>query len=133
MIYKYVIRLLEWCRINLLLIESHRGFHFNEGEVWWCSVGLNIGEEEFGKGSSFERPVLVFKKFTRNSFLGLPLTGHKKEGSWYVPCEVAGRAGSIMLNQARIFDGARLLNYIARVKDAELDIIKREFRELYCP
>jgi hypothetical protein len=40
--------LLEWCRINLLLIESHRDFHFNEGEVWWCSVGLNIGEEEFG-------------------------------------------------------------------------------------
>ena len=48
MIYKYIVRLLEWCRINLLLIESHRGFHFNEGEVWWCSVGLNIGEEEFG-------------------------------------------------------------------------------------
>ena len=82
---------------------------------------------------SFERPVLVFKKFTRNSFLGLPLTGHKKEGSWYVPCGVDGRVGSIMLNQARIFDGARLLNYIARVKDVELDTIRERFRKLYCP
>jgi hypothetical protein len=38
-----------------------------------------------------------------------------------------------MLNQARIFDGARLLNYIARVKDAELDTTRKRFRELYCP
>jgi mRNA-degrading endonuclease toxin of MazEF toxin-antitoxin module len=86
-----------------------------------------------GAGYIFERPVLVFKKFTRNSFLGLPLTGHKKDGSWYVPCKVAGRAGSVMLNQARIFDGTRLLNYIARVRDAELSTIRRRFRELYCP
>ena len=130
---KYIVRLLEWCRVNLLLIESRKEFHFNEGEVWWCSVGLNIGEEEFGKGSSFERPVLVFKKFTKSSFLGLPLTGHKKEGSWYVACSVAGRAGSVMLNQARIFDGARLLNYIARIKDAEFETIRERFKKLYCP
>jgi mRNA-degrading endonuclease toxin of MazEF toxin-antitoxin module len=129
----YVIRLLEWCRMNLLLIESHKDFHFNEGEVWWCSVGLNIGEEEFGKGLSFERPVLIFKKFTRNSFLGLPLTSHRKEGSWYVSCEVARREGSVMLNQARIFDRARLLNYMARVKDDELFTIRERFRKLYCP
>lgn len=130
---KYFIRLLEWCKVNILLVEKKKDFHFKEGEVWWCSIGLNIGEEEFGKGAIFERPVLIFRKFTKNSFLGLPLTSHKKEGSWYVSCRVAGKAGSVMLNQARIFDGARLLNYITRVKDVELEIIRIKFRELYCP
>ena len=38
----------------------------------------------FGKGAKFTRPILVFQKFTGNSFLGLPMTKQEKEGSWYV-------------------------------------------------
>lgn len=53
MIYDYFIRLLEWCKINVLLIENKQNIYFKEGVVWWCSVGLNIGEEEFGKGPTF--------------------------------------------------------------------------------
>jgi mRNA-degrading endonuclease toxin of MazEF toxin-antitoxin module len=132
MIYKYIIQLLDWCKVNILLFERRRDFHFNEGEVWWCSVGLNIGEEEFGKGQAFERPVLIFKKFTKNSFLGLPLTGHKKEGSWYVPCVVANRKGSVMLNQARVLDKARLSQRLATMTKAELRLVKERFKALYC-
>jgi mRNA-degrading endonuclease toxin of MazEF toxin-antitoxin module len=132
MIYEYFIRLLDWCKVNVLLVEKRRDFHFNEGEIWWCSIGLNIGEEEFGKGSGFERPVLIFKKLTRNSFLGLPLTGHKKDGSWYVSCAVAGRPGSVMLNQARILDKARLSGRMATLNEADFYGIKLKFRELYC-
>jgi mRNA-degrading endonuclease toxin of MazEF toxin-antitoxin module len=133
MIYEYFIRLLEWCKVNVLLIENKRSTYFKEGEVWWCSVGLNIGEEEFGKGPTFRRPVLIFKKFSKNSFLGLPLTGREKKGSWYVPCVVGGKIGSVMLNQARIFDGKRLESRIVEMKNDDFEIIKVRFRELYCP
>jgi mRNA interferase MazF len=33
------------------------------GEIFWCSVGLNVGVEYDGKGKKFLRPVLVLKKF----------------------------------------------------------------------
>ena len=40
-----------------------KDFYFSEREIWWCSVGINVGVEVNGKNSKFERPVLVLKKF----------------------------------------------------------------------
>ena len=37
-------------------------------EVWWLSIGLNVGVEEDGKNSNFERPVLVVRVFNRQCF-----------------------------------------------------------------
>ncbi|MFH1145912.1 MAG: hypothetical protein V1707_03050 [bacterium] len=49
---------------------------FREGEVWWCSIGLNLGHEQDGKNVFFERPVLVVKKFNKigalSGLLGWP-------------------------------------------------------------
>ena len=36
---------------------------FHEREIWWSSIGLNVGDEEDGKNDLFERPVLVLRKF----------------------------------------------------------------------
>ncbi|MFA5871014.1 MAG: hypothetical protein WC842_03995 [Candidatus Paceibacterota bacterium] len=33
----------------------------NIREIWWCSLGVNIGSEEDGKNELFERPVLILK------------------------------------------------------------------------
>ena len=33
--------------------------HPKEREIWWCSVGLNVGTEIYGKGEDFARPVLI--------------------------------------------------------------------------
>ena len=39
-----------------------------EGEVWWCSVGENVGVEINGKHSLFLRPVLVLgNSITKNT------------------------------------------------------------------
>lgn len=37
-------------------------------EIWWCSIGINVGDEEDGKNSMFERPVLIIKKFNQQAF-----------------------------------------------------------------
>ena len=41
-----------------------------EGEIWWSSVGENVGTEICGKGDIYIRPVLVFRKMNRSGFLG---------------------------------------------------------------
>ena len=52
---------------------------------------MNVGEEVIGKGNKFTRPILIFRKFTSNSFLGLPLTKQEKKGTWYVEITISWR------------------------------------------
>ncbi len=44
-----------------------------EGEIWWCKLGLNIGDEQDGKGTRFERPVVIINNLdaehTRYNFV----------------------------------------------------------------
>ena len=71
---EYLRRLKEWCALKIALWGKTDRIVFKQAEIWWCSVGMNIGEESFGKGARFTRPILIFRKFTSNSFLGLPMT-----------------------------------------------------------
>jgi mRNA-degrading endonuclease toxin of MazEF toxin-antitoxin module len=132
MIKNYFLALLDWCKVTVVLWDKESAIAFKEGEVWWCAIGLNVGEEVYGKGTSFARPVLVFRKLTRNSFLGLPLTGSEKKGSWYVPLELPSRKSSIMLNQAKVIDKKRLRDKIVTVNVSDFRLIKKLFHELYC-
>jgi hypothetical protein len=43
-------------------------FFYHEREIWWSSIGLNIGVETNGKSDHFERPVLIVKKFNKDMF-----------------------------------------------------------------
>ena len=59
---------------------------FKEWELWWCAIGENVGIEINGKGSMFTRPVIVYHKFSKFGFMGIPLTSkdHTKEApDWY--------------------------------------------------
>ncbi|HBM45364.1 MAG: 2,4-dihydroxyhept-2-ene-1,7-dioic acid aldolase [Parcubacteria group bacterium GW2011_GWF2_38_76] len=51
---------------------------FREREIWWCSLGENIGFEQDGKNEKFERPVLILRKFNCGMFFGIPLTSQKR-------------------------------------------------------
>lgn len=48
--------------------------YFKERDVWWCSLGINIGDEENGKGVISQRPILVLRKFNARIFLGIPMS-----------------------------------------------------------
>lgn len=104
---------------------------FKQGEIWWCSLGFNIGEEVIGKGLKFTRPILVFRKFTSNSFLGLPLTKQEKKGTWYVEISIHGEKRWVMLNQARVLDKKRLTSKVGALDDADYKKVKEEFIKFY--
>lgn len=92
---------------------------------------MNLGEEMFGKGNRFTRPVLVFRKFTSSSFLGLPLTKQEKRGTWYVEITIHGAKNWVMLNQARILDKKRLVHRIGTLDDADFNKVKENFLRFY--
>lgn len=131
MIFDYVKFIQEWCKLKILLWSKKSKVIFKQRDIWWCSLGINLGEEMFGKGEKFTRPVLVFRKFTSNSFLGLPITKQEKKGNWYVEITIHREKRFIMLNQARILDKRRLTNRIGVLDDKDFQKVKDSFLKFY--
>src|SRR3989338_6574598 len=131
MIADYIKTLQDWCKLKSVLWRKETKIIFKQGDIWWCSLGINLGEEMFGKGEKFRRPVLVFRKLTGNSFLGLPITKQEKRGSWYVEITIHKEKRWIMLNQARILDKKRLTNRIGELDGVDFKKVKAEFLKFY--
>ena len=86
---------------------------FHEREVWWCRVGVNVGFEMDGRGETFERPVVIVKKFNLDVCLVVPLTARSKKGKYYFSIgKVADRDATAVLSQIRFIDRKRLANKI---------------------
>jgi mRNA interferase MazF len=100
----------------------------DEGDVWWCRFGLNIGDEVLGKGDSFNRPTLIVKKFSKNVFWGVPLTLKKKNGSWYLYLKQIKRTA--VLNQMRLLDKKRLEERVFSISEAQLKEVKKNISNL---
>jgi mRNA interferase MazF len=105
---------------------------FKEGEVWWCALGENIGIEINGKGSMFSRPVLVYKKFSKDGFLGIPLSTKDRSGSWYVKISFQGKESTVNLSQIRAFSASRMYDKMGELEDNDRVKIKDGFLRLYC-
>jgi mRNA interferase MazF len=104
---------------------------FKEGDIWWCAFGENIGVEIDGKGRQFSRPVYVYKKLSREGFLGIPLTTQLKTGSWYVEFDFKGIKENANLAQIRVISSKRLTDKIGSLDDGDRVRIKRGFIGLY--
>lgn len=92
---------------------------YSEREVWWCSVGINIGVEMNGKNSKFERPVLILKKFNGLMLWVLPLTTKdKSKNSYYIRIERPTVAW-VSLTQIKSISSLRLLRKICMLGDED--------------
>ena len=56
--------------------KVNKNYNFKPREIWFCSVGANIGSEICGKNDFFERPVLIINK-THRTFTCFALTSQK--------------------------------------------------------
>jgi len=87
---------------------------FHEREVWWCTLGANVGYEQDGNSELFTRPVVILSKFNLDACLIIPLTAKPKKGAYYFPVgNVSGREAVAVLSQVRFVDRKRLALKIA--------------------
>jgi len=95
----------EWNRLKKKLHHKEKIIDFYQGNIYFMSIGKNIGHEVYGKENLFLRPVLVYKKLTKTTFLGIPLTSQKKEGSYFFQFSYKkDKTSTAMLHQMRVFD-----------------------------
>ncbi len=105
--------------------------YFNEGEIWWCAVGENIGIEINGKGELFSRPVFVYKKLSKDGFLGIPLSTQNKKGSWYMKISFKGEDNILNLAQIKVFSSSRMYEKMGALDDNDIQKIKNGLLRLY--
>jgi len=110
--------------------EKPKDFYFREREIWWCSLGLNIGFEEDGKNENFERPVLVIRKFNKYVLWILPLTRSHKTGDYYFRITQGDEDDSVViLSQIRLISNKRLLRKMRMMDEVEFKQIKNRVKQ----
>jgi mRNA interferase MazF len=102
---------------------------FNEGDIWACHVGLNVGFEQDGKGNLFLRPVLILKKFNRNVFWGIPMTHSLKENI-YLHSLKYNPTSKLILSQIKLIDARRLKYRIGAIGNDEKFTVKEKIKKL---
>jgi len=103
--------------------------HCKAREVWWVSLGHNIGFEEDGKGEDFSRPVLVVKTFNKNLFFGIPLTSQEHTGDYYFKLEYNNVPSIAILSQARAISQKRLMNKVGVVPLPMFEDLKKQYKK----
>ena len=105
------------------------GPFFKESEVWWCSLGVNVGFEQDGNGFDYDRPVVIVRAFSRSVCLVVPLTTSTKENQYHVSVGVIDeKNASAIISQIRLVDTRRLINRIAVIDDEIFEIIRKAIR-----
>lgn len=121
-----------WNEVKQHLQDAGPSRTFNEREVWWCSIGMNIGYELFGKGRTFSRPVLIVNKHNRHTFFGLPLGSVVKPASpYHFKIAFGGRAGSVFLSQGRTLSSKRLGNLMGKIPQGTFDEIIEAYQNTF--
>ena len=97
-------------------------------DIWWASLGLNIGSEEDGKNDLFERPVLIIKIFNENMVRVIPLTSKLRDNSSHVLVECNGMVGSAILSQLKTISPKRLTRKFGRMGIADFSVVVMRLR-----
>jgi hypothetical protein len=117
----------EWNELKKKIDNKNIKIKFSVRNIYLMSVGQNVGYETFGKGDEFLRPVLVYKKLSKEIFIGIPLTSKQKEGSYYFSFNFKGKTSVAMFNQIRVFDIRREKVFYGRISQNTFDNLKKKF------
>jgi mRNA interferase MazF len=119
-----------WNKLKKDLSTKKSEVFFHEREIWFCSLGKNIGYDEDGKNELFERPILIIRKFNNNIFLAIPLTSSKKDNKYYHQYELNEKIYSGILSQIRLLDSKRLSRKIGMIRESDFSIIIKKIRDI---
>jgi mRNA interferase MazF len=102
-----------------------------ERDLWWLSLGENVGSEMNGKSRLFSRPALILKKLAHGFFLIAPTTTKNHNGTWYVKITYADKDMWVCLHQIRTIDYRRLSSQLGQVGVDDFRQAQTAFWELY--
>lgn len=121
----------EWNEVKKQVHSRNNIIHFKEREVYWASIGENVGFEQNGKGSDFSRPVLIIKKLNNHLFFGVPLSTQNRSGSFFYEFELLpNKISTALLVQAKVYDVKRLDQKIGMIQKDDFEKLNVKLKEL---
>jgi len=121
----------SWNAIKKEIHKNKNRIHFRQGEIWFVSIGQNIGYEVYGKGENFLRPVVIFRKINKNTFLAIPLTSKIKEDRFHCIIDFKEKQNSAILSQVKTIDAKRLAYKTGNLDKNVFENLEKSFVEFY--
>jgi mRNA interferase MazF len=103
----------------------------NEREVWWCTIGVNVGVEQDGAAHAFERPVLVVRKFNKDMVFVVPLTSSPRRTPYHIPVRHDGVEYAAVISQLRLISTKRLARKIYQMDGTLFNTVLGRIRGLF--
>lgn len=121
----------DWNQKKKILNESV-GKLYKSREIWWCSLGVNLGYEQDGTGKEFHRPVVIIKGLSKQVCLIVPLTTSEKINPYHVSLGiVAGKNSFAIISQIRLIDTRRLVDKVGMLNEEVFIELKNRLREIF--
>ena len=110
----------KWNKRKIEIHASKKYKHPKEREIWWCSVGMNIGTEIYGKDKDYSRPVLIVNVENGNNFIGVPLTSKLKNRKYScIIKSINSKLSTALVYQIRNFDKRRLVSKMSKANNED--------------
>ena len=109
-------------------LHNNKGLAYaHPREIWWCSLGHNIGVEMNGKNESFERPVLIIKMYNKEKMLVLPITSKEKNDIFHFKIKAGDKNVWVSLAQSRVISNRRLLRKVDVLAEEGFEKVRNAF------
>ncbi len=100
-------------------------------EIWWCSLGVNVGFEQDGTNKHYQRPVLIIRAFSRHVCLIVPLTTSAKKNRYHFDLEnIEGQTAFAIISQIRLVDTKRFTDRLSIISEEMFEKIRKTIRDL---
>ncbi len=73
----------QWNRVKKEIVNKKMRLTIKSRDIFWAKLGYNVGNEQYGKGEEFTRPVIVIRQLTADLFIGVPTTTQSKVDNDY--------------------------------------------------
>ncbi len=104
---------------------------FHERQIWWCSLGLNVGFEQDGSGDEHKRPILVLKGLSRQTCLVIPLTSSPQRHALRPSIGmIEGKEAHALLSQIRVIDAKRLVRKVVYLDEKIFERIRKTVKDM---
>jgi len=121
----------KWSRLKRELHTTTKNSYFKEREIWYCSLGINIGHEQDGKNQFFERPVIILKKFNNDTCWRIPLTSKRNYGREFFSWKfINNKESTALFEHLRSFDKKRLQRKVSQVPQSSFKRLSRKLRRV---
>lgn len=119
----------KWNSIKKITESKLDNFGIHEREIWWTSLGVNIGVETDGKNNDFERPVLIIRKFNRQMVWVLPTTLQSKDEKFHEKFILGDSEYFVAITQLRTVSTKRFLRKIGMMSKEDFKKVKQRIIE----